>query len=357
MGGSGKTRRSHPSDPPFAIVDIETTGFSPLVDDRIIEIAILRMTPDGSIEDQYETLVNPLRDVGPTFRHGITSEDVMDAPTFAEVVGDVLERLDEAVLVGHNVRFDRDFLAAELSMAGFLLPGIPSLCTLGLAYRLNPKLPNHKLATCCDAAGVVYGRAHCAIEDAKAAAHLLLAYIRQAEMVGWTSLKALGCMPLEFPSALWPSFPKSGRCHPRSGSRTHPEADVPFLARMVASLEGIEAEGPRMAPYYDLLDLALGDRQVTEAEAEALLTTARTWGLRREEVIGAHHAYLEALVRTAVADGIINEGERRDLEAVTRLLSIDPMVLRALLGEARAERAALLPFNQRATSQPRSSRN
>lgn len=109
----------------FAVVDLETTGFSPLVGDRILEIGVVRIAGDGSTVDEYATLINPLRDVGPTHVHGITQEDVAQAPTFAEVVGDVLSRLAGVMFVGHNARYDRDFLAAELSSAGIFLPAIP----------------------------------------------------------------------------------------------------------------------------------------------------------------------------------------------------------------------------------------
>ena len=48
----------------FAVVDLETTGFSPLVGDRIVEVAIIRVAPSGEWTDEYVTLVNPKRDVG-----------------------------------------------------------------------------------------------------------------------------------------------------------------------------------------------------------------------------------------------------------------------------------------------------
>lgn len=72
---------------PFAVVDVETTGFSPRLHDRLVEIAIVRIGPDGSPQDEYSTLINPLRDVGPTRIHGITAADLVEAPTFVEVMG------------------------------------------------------------------------------------------------------------------------------------------------------------------------------------------------------------------------------------------------------------------------------
>ena len=61
--------------------------------DRIVEIGIVRVSADGSTVDEYATLINPMRDVGPTHVHGITQEDVAHAPTFVEALGDVLARL------------------------------------------------------------------------------------------------------------------------------------------------------------------------------------------------------------------------------------------------------------------------
>ena len=76
-----RLRRSVTENAPlFAVVDMETTGFSPLVGDRIIELGIVRVAGDGSTVDAYVTLVNPLRDLGPTHVHGITREDVENAP-------------------------------------------------------------------------------------------------------------------------------------------------------------------------------------------------------------------------------------------------------------------------------------
>jgi len=312
----------------FAVVDIETTGFSPLVGDRVVEIGIVRVAGDGSTVDEYATLVNPLRDVGPTHVHGITQEDVAHAPTFAEVVGDVLSRLAGVIFVGHNARYDRDFLAAELSSAGIFLPAIPSLCTLKLGYRLHPELGNHRLATCCEAAGVGHGGPHSAIEDARATAKLLTLYLAEAQRVGIATLKALGLDPESFPDA-WPALDASGRTAVRTpGERA--AATVPYLARLVAALTIVAAE-EEVAPYMDLLDRALEDRQVTAEEAAALETTARSWGLTRDQVLSAHHSYLESLVVAAFADGRVTFTERQDLEAVTLLLAIDLSLLEAML--------------------------
>lgn len=317
------------SKAPFAVVDVETTGFSPLNGDRILEVAVVRLTADST--EEYVTLVNPLRDVGPSHIHGLTTDEVAGAPMFTEIVGDLLEIIDGAVMVAHNLRYDRDFLAAELSATGVFLPAIPCLCTLELAYRYEPGLPNHRLATCCFAAGVPHFSEHSALGDARAEARLLRKYLIRAESAGLTTLEELGCVPARFPTEDWPHLPCTGRRTVRSGIGIG--AALPYLARIVASL-GSVAVSEKAAPYLDLLDRVLEDEQVTEAEADALMVTAQQWGISREDVVAAHHSYLESLVAAAVQDGRVTSMERRELEAVTRLLAIDPSLLHALLTRA-----------------------
>lgn len=317
------------TDTAFAVVDVETTGFSPLNGDRIVEVAVVRL--EGGSTEEYCTLVNPLRDVGPSHIHGLTAQDVAGAPLFTEVVGDLLEIISGAVMVAHNVRYDRDFLAAEVSGAGVFLPAIPSLCTLELAYRYEPGLINHRLTTCCFAAGVPHFGEHSAVADARAEAALLRRYLAKAEEAGMATLEALGCSPSQFPSEFWPQLPRSGRRAVRSGDGAR--GDLPYLARLVASL-GTLSVSEKMAPYVDLLDHVLEDQQVSEEEAKALATMARGWGFGQEEVLAAHHAYLESLVAAAVADGRVSGSERQELEAVTRLLAIDPSMMHAMLARA-----------------------
>jgi DNA polymerase III epsilon subunit-like protein len=315
-------------DTSFAVVDVETTGFSPLNGDRIVEVAVVRLMADSSAE--YVTLVDPLRDVGPTYIHGITARDLVGAPMFSEIVGDLLELLDGAVMVAHNIRFDRDFLSAELSAAGVFLPAVPCLCTLEMSYRLEPGLTNHRLATCCAAFGLVYDGSHSAIVDARAESELLRRFLVIAEDEGMKTLEALGCRPVRFPTEEWPHLPPSGRRRPRSEDGSG--GQLPYLAKLVASL-GPVASSEKLAPYLHLLDRVLEDDQVTVGEAQALGATARGWGLSMEDVLSAHHAYLESVVTAAVQDRKVSSVELWHLETATRLLAIDPSVMHALLAD------------------------
>jgi len=81
------------------VVDVETTGFGR--NDRIVEIALVTAEV-SSVLDEFETLVNPLRDVGPAHIHGVTASMVGPAPVFEEVAPAIAERLHGAVMVAHN---------------------------------------------------------------------------------------------------------------------------------------------------------------------------------------------------------------------------------------------------------------
>jgi len=96
----------------FAVVDIEATGIYATAHDRIIEIAVVQLTPLLEIDDEWATLVNPHRDIGRTDIHGIQAGDVAEAPGFEEIIGDVAQRIGDAIVVGHHLRFDLGFLAA-----------------------------------------------------------------------------------------------------------------------------------------------------------------------------------------------------------------------------------------------------
>jgi DNA polymerase III subunit epsilon len=316
---------------PFAVVDVETTGFSPRLHDRMIEVAVVRMAANGTIEDEYLTLLNPQRDIGATQVHGLTAADVCQAPTFVEVVGDVATRLDGAILVGHNLRFDLAFLIAECARAGYPLPAIPGLCTLRLAYLLAPGLASRKLASCCASAGIRLDGAHSALADARATARLLLAYLQDGRARGLDSLEAFGCQPLSLPSRPWCQATASGRCLRREQAATIRQERTTYLARLVDRLDTTGVVSAEVAVYLDLLDRALEDRRITELEADALLAIAQEWGLSRQQVTDVHRQYLRALAQAAWADGEISSAERRDLQAVCALLGVQPPVLASLL--------------------------
>ena len=102
----------------FAVVDFETTGLSPAKGDRAIEIGLVHVAPDGTLEDEHETLIHVDRSVGASWVHHITARDLLHAPDFEGIAHELRDLLAGRVFVAHNVSFDSRFLLAEYSRMG-----------------------------------------------------------------------------------------------------------------------------------------------------------------------------------------------------------------------------------------------
>lgn len=105
-------------DRPLVCFDLETTGTDPQRD-RIVQIALIRVEPDGERRD-LTTLVNPERPIPAeaTAVHGIDDDQVRGQPTFAMIRAEVEDFLAGADLAGYNLlRFDLPLLEAEIARA------------------------------------------------------------------------------------------------------------------------------------------------------------------------------------------------------------------------------------------------
>ncbi len=213
-GPKDRRQFADPLDQEYYVVDLETTGFSPRLGDRIVEIAAVRIRGDGTVLSEWSTLIDPLRDIGATHVHGISPADVVGAPVFEEIVGDALQHLHGAVLVAHNLSFDLRFLTAEFDRAAVDIRAWPALCTLRFSELVEPHATPRKLADCCQRHGIQIAEEHHALSDARAAAALLTEYLQVAVDRGHTSLSSIGCNPVVWPRP-FPKIPPSGRSNPR----------------------------------------------------------------------------------------------------------------------------------------------
>jgi len=134
---------------PLASIDLETTGVN-LGTDRIVEIAIVKVLPDGN-RSVKRKLINPEMPIPKTSSdvHGITDEMVKDAPTFKQVANELKQVLDGCDIAGYNSnRFDipllmEEFLRVqvEFDMKGRKLVDVQKIFhlmeqrTLGAAYK------------------------------------------------------------------------------------------------------------------------------------------------------------------------------------------------------------------------------
>ena len=103
---------------PICFFDLETTGVN-ITSDRIVEISILKVYPDGK-EESKTWLVNPERSIPKEVIaiHGISDEDVADKPTFKELAKEIYHIIKDSDLGGFNSnRFDIPLLAEEMLRA------------------------------------------------------------------------------------------------------------------------------------------------------------------------------------------------------------------------------------------------
>ena len=107
---------------PLVFIDLETTGVN-LSTDRIVEIAIIKIIPDGT-KISKQKILNPQMPIPKSSSaiHGITDEKVKDAPTFKQVANELKQFIDDADLSGYNSnRFDIPMLMEEFLRAGFTI--------------------------------------------------------------------------------------------------------------------------------------------------------------------------------------------------------------------------------------------
>ncbi|WP_044364520.1 DEDDh family exonuclease [Streptomyces natalensis] len=229
----------------YAVVDVETTGLAR--DDRIISAAVYQLDARGEVQDHWYTLVNPQRDPGPVWIHGLTSEVLAGAPLFPDVVPELSRRLADRVLVAHNAMFDWSMLAREYARARATAPVRQRLCTIALSKELRLPLPNHKLESLAAHYGVVQERAHHALDDARVLAEAFRPSLRRAAREK-LRLPLLTCQPLtewsDSPAAR-PQSPAAYRPTSWRPARKRPACPYPNPGRYVAG--GRLVQGMRVA--------------------------------------------------------------------------------------------------------------
>ncbi len=179
----------------FTVVDVETTGMSPVHGDRVTEIAAVASDGEG-VRTVVHTLVNPERWIPARIQMltGISEAMVADAPRFRAVAPAVRGALAGRVFVAHNASFDWGFVSYELTRSGEAVPEVPRLCTVRLARRLLPQLPRRSLDHVTAHYGVRIGARHRANGDATATAHVQRHLLDDAAERGVTTWGALEAM-------------------------------------------------------------------------------------------------------------------------------------------------------------------
>lgn len=151
-------------DTTYCVLDLETTGFSPLTE-KITEIGVMKIK-GGKVIDEFSTFVNPEKPIPARVVEltSITDDMVRDAETIDTVFPKLLEFLEDSVLVAHNAEFDINFLKHNAKVLGYEF-NYTYLDTLSLAKELFPDYKSYKLGRIAKNLGITVEVAHRALDD------------------------------------------------------------------------------------------------------------------------------------------------------------------------------------------------
>ncbi len=297
----------------IAVIDVETTGLFSA--DRVVEVAVVTIDRDGAIVDEFECLTNPMRDPGPTWLHGLTPSILRDAPLFDDIALHLAALLDGAVVAAHNLRFDRRLLAYEFGRSGIDVDWGEGLDTLRAVGGC-------KLGAACTDYGIPLHGAHCALNDARATAHLLLKVADAFE----------GCRP----AAAYPMAGEVPRVLTRDGF-TAGDIERPYIMQLACGLHS----PADVAPYITLLDFAVADLKFDADERRELALLAEDLGLSEHSRARAHKEFLHGLIDAALDDGVVTDAEFEQLCRTAALLDLDDAVVCARTNPFRITSEAL----------------
>ena len=155
----------------YVAVDTESTGLS-IKKDRIVEFAATRFDPVTGVRgEQLHFYLNPGVLIPPeaTKIHGITNEQVANAPFFKDVADQIQDFLHGSIFVAHNASYDTGIMDAELKRAkkGRIEERVSDvICTRRMANYVRPKRPATLTALCQDfAIDVSHRELHSALID------------------------------------------------------------------------------------------------------------------------------------------------------------------------------------------------
>jgi DNA polymerase III subunit epsilon len=171
----------------FVTIDFETAMYS---QDSACSVGLVKFQ-DGKAEDTYYSLIRPPKlYIRPDFTeiHGLTVDDVIDAPTFINIWdSEIKPFIGGFPLAAHNAVFDMGVLGAVLKWYSLDIPRLPYFCTCNLARNTWIGLKSYSLTNLANYFGIIYD-AHNALEDAMTCGKLAL---MSAEKFGCVNVEEL----------------------------------------------------------------------------------------------------------------------------------------------------------------------
>lgn len=284
----------------FAVIDCETTGFTG--NDRILEFAVVLLDSKTlDIVEEFDTLINPLRDVGPTAVHGVTASMVSAAPTFDEIAGHIASRLNGNMLVAHNISFDSRFLENAFERAN--MP-----CDLGNGY-CTLKQTKAKLGVAAGRFDISIDQQHRALTDARATAGLFKCIFEEfEENTNHSSVKITSPARKALTHTLRREAVGGGK--PKT-----------VLARLLAQA-CYPTSRDVCIEYFESLDWILADGITTAEEREFLNSVISQAQLTAAQIQMMHKAYFASVLGAALRDRAISEVEHKLLKTISKALGL-----------------------------------
>lgn len=160
------------------VLDFETTGLSPDMGDRAIEIGAVKLE-NGEVVDRFQELMNPGKRVSRYIEDytGITNQMLADADSCENVMDRFADFISHSNLIAHNASFDKRFLDAELERITRNYSGDFS-CSLLVSRRVFQDAPSHKLGQLVEFARIPSeGGFHRALYDSEMTAKVWMAML------------------------------------------------------------------------------------------------------------------------------------------------------------------------------------
>jgi len=171
----------------FVTIDFETAIIS---QESACAVGLVRFVNGEAVDTYYSLIRPPKLYIRPDFTdiHGLTVDDVRDAPKFDELWDSGIKTfIGDFPLAAHNAKFDMGVLRAALQWYELDVPAFPYFCTCHLSRRVWPGFKSHALPSLADHFGIKYN-AHNALDDAMTCGKLVL---NASQKYGSGSLKEL----------------------------------------------------------------------------------------------------------------------------------------------------------------------
>lgn len=196
--------------------------------------------------------------------------------------------------------------------------------------RYAPALGDYRLASCCRAFGVTMGQEHRALEDARAAASLLVKFVGDPILGKELSNDVASVQTLE-----WPRLATPVRLVTRGAGEKKKEEEG---ARLRDAISGLPAgkSGKNLASFQALVDEILEDRRVTAEDAEQARALAEAEGLFLDDVLDVFRAQLAFVAAQSLVKDLEGGAGASDVARVASLLGLSAQDVASSLADAAA---------------------